>query len=50
MMLIEFFTGQNSVYGSIPWQASIFYGNDTICGAALISDQYVVTAAHCFGG
>lgn len=42
--------GQNSVYGSIPWQASIFYGDNNICGGALISDQHIITAAHCFGG
>ncbi|GIZ03614.1 enteropeptidase [Caerostris extrusa] len=46
--------GRAVVPGSWPWQCSLrkkgnsLYGH--LCGAVLINDQWVVTAAHCFRG
>ncbi|KAJ8687477.1 hypothetical protein QAD02_023271 [Eretmocerus hayati] len=45
---------KNSVVGGAPitifqapYQAQILYDGETICGATLISNQFLVTAAHC---
>ena len=46
--------GGNSVRvpGKYPWQASLQYrsGSRHICGASLISNKWLVTAAHCIKG
>ncbi|XP_063324260.1 polyserase-2-like [Pelmatolapia mariae] len=39
--------GQNATAGSWPWQVSVHYQSSHICGGTLISDQWVLTAAHC---
>ncbi|XP_036614969.1 transmembrane protease serine 6 [Trichosurus vulpecula] len=40
--------GATSVEGEWPWQASLQVRGRHICGGTLVSDQWVVTAAHCF--
>ncbi|KAF3704467.1 Testisin [Channa argus] len=39
--------GVNATAGSWPWQVSVHYKDSHICGGTLISNQWVLTAAHC---
>ncbi|XP_075037372.1 transmembrane protease serine 9-like [Mixophyes fleayi] len=40
--------GTNAAEGVWPWQVSIWYNGRHSCGGSLISNQWVLSAAHCF--
>ncbi|XP_017312835.2 transmembrane protease serine 3 [Ictalurus punctatus] len=42
--------GNVSLSGQYPWQVSLQYQNQYLCGGSLITNQWIVTAAHCVYG
>ncbi|XP_063233624.1 transmembrane protease serine 9-like [Bacillus rossius redtenbacheri] len=42
--------GSPATQGQIPWQALLILGGTGLCGGSLISNQIVLTAAHCVQG
>lgn len=39
--------GQPSELGEWPWQVSLFFKGSHVCGGVLISEKFLLTAAHC---
>ncbi|XP_075175967.1 uncharacterized protein LOC142246804 [Anomaloglossus baeobatrachus] len=48
--LNRIYGGTDSKQGEWPWQVSVQNNDSHICGGSLISDQWVLSAAHCFEG
>ena len=42
--------GEDANRGSWPWQILLIYGGTPRCGGTLISQTWVITAAHCVRG
>nr|XP_015193557.1 PREDICTED: ovochymase-2 isoform X1 [Lepisosteus oculatus] len=40
--------GNQSQYGAHPWLVSMKYKGSHFCGATILTDQWLVSAAHCF--
>ncbi|CAJ0950737.1 unnamed protein product [Ranitomeya imitator] len=45
---IRIIGGTDTEEGAWPWQVSVLYSREPVCGGSLISDQWVLSAAHCF--
>ena len=39
--------GKDAAAKRWPWQVSLKFSNFHVCGGSLISDRWIVTAAHC---
>ncbi|XP_073416718.1 serine protease 27-like [Dendrobates tinctorius] len=46
--LLRIVGGTNSAVDEWPWQVSLHFNGNANCGGSLISDTWVLTAAHCF--
>ncbi|XP_003783951.1 enteropeptidase [Otolemur garnettii] len=42
--------GNNAKEGAWPWLAALYYNNQLLCGASLVSRDWLVSAAHCVYG
>ncbi|XP_073502349.1 serine protease 27-like [Phyllobates terribilis] len=47
-LLLRIVGGMTSERDEWPWQVSLHFKGNALCGGSLISDTWVLTAAHCF--
>lgn len=40
--------GEDTAIEHWPWQVSLQWNHQHICGGALVSTQWIISAAHCF--
>jgi secreted trypsin-like serine protease len=48
--VIKIVGGQDSERGEFPFMVSLKLAGKHICGAAIINERHIVTAAHCVAG
>ncbi|CAN2390456.1 Domain of unknown function (DUF1986), partial [Pristimantis euphronides] len=48
LVSVRIFGGTDVAEGAWPWHASILFSGGPVCGGSLISNQWVLSAAHCF--
>jgi len=41
--------GSNATRGQFPWQVALIVDNSWFCGGSLISNEWVLSAGHCYG-
>jgi len=46
--LLRIVNGTNAAGGAWPWLVAIIQNGTQSCGGALVSSQWIVSAAHCF--
>ena len=47
---VRIINGENATLGQFPWQVGLYLGfDDTVwfCGGSIISENWILTAAHC---
>jgi secreted trypsin-like serine protease len=42
--------GNKTTPGAYPWAVGIQFGDKLYCGGSLITNRFVITAAHCVKG
>ncbi|XP_059149265.1 coagulation factor X-like [Physella acuta] len=47
-ILPKVFGGHDADHGSIPWQANLMLNEEQFCGGTILSEYWVLTAAHCY--
>lgn len=42
--------GTDAAVGAWPWLVSLYYNEKQVCGASLVNNEWLVSAAHCVYG